>query len=187
MSMKGLLELLRDADEERWLMPLLSGGGDRAGYIAWLLARGEARGELMAALDRLSDGGLEREERDALRARAVELGATADRDWLLLMRRVHGPFGCGVGEEQEWPALERGCAQSWELLEEGEQTRMCATCAQRVYLCGTREEAVWRAEAGERVALGSRVLDAIMSEVEHEIEGYVVAKRTWWRRGVGSR
>jgi len=145
---------LRDDDEAR----------ER--YRAWLAERGDERAELFAIEARLMRD--DDPEREAHIARAKEILAKSwsVREWWSFVTRTAPIRNCGSSASAARPVrFAYPCPRTWSDLTPTEDAgaRDCSTCARRVYLCRSADEAEERARRGECVTIPSTEWNRVAS------------------------
>jgi uncharacterized protein (TIGR02996 family) len=138
-------------DDQDFIDAILADPGDdtlRLVYADWLEERGDRRAEYLRIEAALAGDGQTRGHRQ-LRRQLNELRQVIDRHWQALLDRV--PLeNCHFRS-----ALP--CPNRWERLKPTPEpnTRSCDSCRQKVYYCGTLQEARQHALRGHCVAVNS--------------------------------
>jgi uncharacterized protein (TIGR02996 family) len=146
-------------DERGFLRALREDPNDevsRLVYADWLEEQGDPRGEFLRLEVQLSHMPAEDPQRTEGEARLRELRASLDPGWLARLDRTPVE-NCSLGGP---PFLFR-CPRRWEELQDttlGPAVRFCHECEQKVYHCGSVEEAQERARDGLCVAVDSRLV-----------------------------
>jgi hypothetical protein len=173
-------------DEARFLGPLLGGADDPrilADYQAWLLARGDPRGELLqlqAAL--LADP--PPPDSDVRMARLRDLLPACDPLWWGLVERLGHLRNCGAAGDPD-PAVRFAfeCPNRWESLTPtaDPRVRSCDHCRQHVHRCSTRAEAETHARAGRCITVPARLVRAVAGDLTRHITGRPDPLALWAR------
>lgn len=183
-------QLLADPDEGPLARPFLAGtatDADRARYRDWLLARGDRRGELLAALDALL-APVAPPDAAALRARLAELSAQVPEFWLAIVRPVADVYNCGeaIGAA---PAVRFAyeCPRTWASLEPTADpaVRRCDGCGEAVTLCTTLEQAEAHARIGACITVPSAIAQEAHDRYTRMITGRPHLPSVWARRIFG--
>lgn len=161
----AVFAILRDPDERRVFAPLLGGAAtaeDRERYRAFLVARGDVRGEVLGlALALASDP--PPPDADARRARLTSLLSHVDRGWWRLVRDDRLPLNCGAAAGRA-PAVRfaYACPRSWEeLAPTGDAAvRRCGACGEDVHRADTVIAAEALARQGRCIAVPGAIVEA---------------------------
>jgi hypothetical protein len=156
------MNLVRERpDEAPYLWALLAGRPSpveaRAAYAAWLVARGDPRGEaleLALALSRAPD------ETRRARLRAVLPDVTPA--WWRLVRPPQVLLNCGAARGRPPPLrFAFRCPMGWEQLAatDRDDVRRCDDCRELVYRCDSTVVAEWHARLGHCVSVPAGLAD----------------------------
>jgi hypothetical protein len=158
-----MMEIMRDAEELPYFAPFVSGrpvtDDERQRYTAWLVARGDVRGEVLALAAELADSPAPDGARQArLDARLAQV----QPGWWTIVSAPFYQLNCGAGLARARPVrFAFRCPMAWEQLGASDEpgVRRCGRCAQDVHRCDTTEAAEAHALLGHCISVPARLTD----------------------------